>query len=124
MEEDLMTVESLAKTVIDITVEAWRFRNVFERLVLRLSPSERLRYAGQYAWFNRKINDSLNKCGIRIIDVKGKEFSADMPAIPVNIQEFNEDDVLVIDQMLEPIIMNGETILKTGSVVLKKKNIR
>lgn len=121
MKKDLLTVDSLAKTVVAISVEAWRFRNVFERLIMHLSPSERPRYGGQFAWFNRKIKEALNESGIKIIDIKGQEFSASMPAVPINIGEFNEDDVLVVDQMLEPIIMSGDKILKTGIVVLRKR---
>lgn len=120
MKEDLLTVESLSKTVVAISVEAWRFRIVYERLVMHLSPSERPRYAGKYAWFNRKIKEALHESGIKIIDIKGQEFSASTPAVPVNIDEFDDDDVLVVDQMLEPIIMSGERILKTGMVRLKK----
>ena len=120
MKEDLLTVESLAKTVTAISVEAWRFREVFERLILHLSPSERLRYAGLFAWFNRKITEALHESGIKMIDIKGQEFSTSTPAVPVNIDEFDDDDVLVVEKMLEPIIMSGERILKTGMVRLKK----
>lgn len=122
MEEDLLNAESLAKTVVAISVEVWRFKNVFERLILYLPPSERPRYAGQYAWFNRKIKEALNESGIRIIDLKGQEFSAAAtPAFPVNLQEFSEDDVLIIDQILEPMILSGDKILNAGTVVLKKR---
>jgi hypothetical protein len=43
-----------------------------------------------------------------------------MAATPLNIDEFNENDKLMVDQMLEPIIMGNEGLVKTGTVSLRR----
>ena len=34
------------------------------------------------------------------------------------IEDFETDDVLYVVQMMEPIIMNGDNVVKTGTVIL------
>lgn len=43
-----------------------------------------------------------------------------MAVTPLNIEEFEPDDVLVVEQMLEPIIMGEQGLIKTGTVTLRK----
>ena len=37
-----------------------------------------------------------------------------------NIDEFDVKDALMVDQMLEPIIMGKEGLVKSGTVTLRK----
>ena len=39
---------------------------------------------------------------------------------PLNIEDFEPEDHLVVDQMLEPIIMEGTVLAKTGTVTLRR----
>ena len=43
-----------------------------------------------------------------------------MAATPLNIEDFGPEDQLVVDKMLEPIIMEGTTLAKTGTVTLRR----
>jgi hypothetical protein len=43
-----------------------------------------------------------------------------MAATPLNIEEFDANDALMVDQMIEPIIMGKEGLIKTGTVTLRK----
>ena len=38
----------------------------------------------------------------------------------MNIEEFDANDALIVDQMIEPIIMGKEGLVKTGTVTLVK----
>jgi len=38
----------------------------------------------------------------------------------LNIEEFDAKDTLMVDQVLEPIIMGKEGLVKTGTVTLRK----
>jgi hypothetical protein len=42
-----------------------------------------------------------------------------MAATPLNIEEFDAKDALMVDQMLEPIIMGKDGLVKTGTVTLR-----
>lgn len=123
MEEPASTTkntETMQDSLITIAMEVWRFGKVFERVLLKLDAGEQNRYVGQFRWFIKKIEESLAKTELRIVNVEGHPFDPGIAATPLNIEDFDADDSLVVDQMLEPIIMGKDGILKTGTVTLRK----
>jgi hypothetical protein len=57
---------------------------------------------------------------MRVVNVEGHPFDTGMAATPLNIEEFDATDTLVVDQMVEPIIMGPEGLIRTGTVTLRK----
>ena len=110
----------LTKSLLDIAVESWRFGRLVDRLLTKLDAGEQGRYRGQFRWFQRKLEDSLTNAGMRIVNVEGHPFDPGMAATPLNIEEFGSEDALVVDQMLEPIIMCSDGVVRTGTVTLRK----
>jgi hypothetical protein len=113
-------VETMMEALMSIAMEAWRFGKVFERALMKLDAGEQNRYVGQLRWFIKKIGESLAQAELRIVNVEGHPFDPGIAATPVNIEDFAVDDSLVVDQMLEPIIMGKDGLLKTGTVTLRK----
>lgn len=114
------TPEAARKALISIAVEAWRFGRVFERLLSRLDAGEQNRYQNQFRWFIKKMEEALEQAGLKIVNIEGQLFDPGMAATPLNIEEFDAQDILIVDQMLEPVIMGKEGLVKTGAVTLKK----
>ena len=112
--------EQLTKSLLDIAVESWRFGRLFDRMLAKLDAGEQGRYRGRFRWFQRKLEDSLTDAGMRIVNVEGHAFDPGMAATPLNIEEFEPHDALIVDQMLEPIIMGSEGVVRTGTVTLRK----
>lgn len=112
--------EIMKESLLMIAMEAWRFGKMFERVLMKLDAGERTRYAGQLRWFIKKVDESLAQNELRIVNIEGHPFDPGMAAKPLNIEDFNADDSLVVDQMLEPIIMGKEGLLRTGTVTLRK----
>jgi hypothetical protein len=46
-----------------------------------------------------------------------------MAASALNLGDFGPDDVLLVDQMLEPIIMGPNGLRKQGTVMLRKAEV-
>jgi hypothetical protein len=112
--------QDLTKSLLDIAVESWRFGRLFDRLLTKLDAGEQGRYRSQFRWFQRKLEESLDAAGMRIVNVEGHPFDPGMAATPLNIDEFDTQDALIVDQMLEPIIMGPEGLVRTGTVTLRK----
>ena len=112
--------EKLTKSLLDVAVESWRFGRLFDRLLMKLDAGEQGRYRGQFRWFQRKLEDSLTDSGLRIVNVDGHSFDPGMAATPLNIEEFGSEDALIVDQMLEPIIMGPDGLVRPGTVTLRK----
>ena len=107
--------------IINIAIEAWRFRRVSNRLINKLDSAERQRYQNQSRWFEKKLEEFLAEVGWQIVDIEGQAFDPGMAATPLNIEDFDAEDSLIVDQMLEPIIMSSEGLVRTGTVMLKKE---
>lgn len=118
--ELILDSKALTKSIIDMAVESWRFGRMFERVMMKLDAGEQNRYRSQFRWFIKKIEESLTEAGLRIVNVEGHPFDPGIAATPLNIDEFEASDTLVVDQMLEPIIMGNENIIRTGTVTLRK----
>lgn len=114
------TAETMKESLITMALESWRFGKVFERVLMKLDAGEQSRYVSQLRWFTKKIEESLTQVELRIVNVEGHPFDPGIAATPLNIDDFDAKDPLVIDQMLEPIIMGKDGLVKTGTVTLRK----
>ena len=114
------SIEEHKESVINLATESWRFAKVFERMLTQLNAVESKRYTSQLRWFVKKTEESLEDVGLRIVNVEGHPYDPGMAATPVNIEDFDADDTLEVNLMLEPIIMEESVLVKTGKVTLRK----
>lgn len=115
-------MEDMEHIIADMAVEIWRIRKVFERVILKLDAGEQNRYKSHFQWFIKRVEESLRQGGIKMVNIEGQPFDVGMAATPVNIEEFDANDTLVVDQMIEPIIMSKECLVRTGTMTLRKVN--
>ena len=114
------SVEGHKEAVITLAIESWRFAKNYERVLARLNTKQTKRYTSQLQQFVKKAEESLEEVGLRIVNVEGYPYDTGMAATPLNIEDFEPEDHLVVDQMLEPIIMEGTVLAKTGTVILRR----
>lgn len=124
-EEDVTTEQDnindkLERSLIDIAYECWRFSRLFSRVVNKLDAGESGRYISQLRYFQKKVEESLDASGLKLVNVEGQPFDPGMAASALNIGDFGPDDQLLVDQMVEPIIMGTEGLKKQGTVILRK----
>lgn len=112
--------DQLERSLIDIAVESWRFSRLFARVVNKLDAGEAGRYLNQLRYFQKKVEESLDATGLKLVNVEGQPFDPGMAASALNIGDFGPDDALLVDQMVEPIIMGPEGLKKQGTVMLRK----
>lgn len=120
LEQPTVTLAAMQDVVVGLAIESWRVGRVFERLLQKLDAGEQNRYRSQFRWFIKKVEEALEQADLRIVNVEGHPFDPGMAATPLNIDEFEPKDALIVEQMLEPIIMGKEGLIKTGIVTLRK----
>ena len=104
--------EQLERSLIDIAVESWRFSRLFARVVNKMDAGEGSRYVNQLRYFQKKVEESLDGSGLKLVNVEGQQFDPGMAASAINIGDFGPDDVLLVEQMVEPIIMGPDGLLQ------------
>ena len=120
MDERDISTDRLEQSLIDVAVESWRFARLFSRVINKLDAGEGGRYVNQLRYFQKKVEESLDASGLKIVNVEGLLFDPGIAASAINIEDFDPDDELLIDQLVEPIIMGSEGLRKQGTVMLRK----
>lgn len=107
-------------TLIDLSIEGWRFARAFGRMISKLDAGDAPRHANQARYFLKKIDDGLETFGLRIVSLEGQPYDPGMAVSALNIADFGPDDVLIIDQTVEPIVMGPDGLVRGGTVMLAK----
>ncbi len=110
------------KALIDVSIESWRFARIFGRLISKLDAGEAPRYANQARYFLKKIDDGLEGFGLRIVSLEGQPYDTGMAVSALNIADFGPDDVLFVEQMVEPVVMGPDGLVRGGTAMLAKVN--
>jgi hypothetical protein len=103
-----------------VILEAWRFSQVYQRLISSLDSRERNRWQSQYRYFVSELESHLGRVGYKLEILDGQPYDPGMAATAVNRDEFAPTDTLVVEHMLEPIILS-EThgVIRAGKMVLR-----
>jgi hypothetical protein len=121
-DQNILTNDTLLDIIISMAVESWRFCCVYERLLGKVEFIEQKRALSQYRWFVKKIDESLSRINLNLVTIVNHKYESGMPVTPLNIDEFEPEDTLIVDQMLEPIIVGKQGLIRMGTVTLRKEN--
>lgn len=113
----------MEQSLIDIAVESWRFSRLFGKVVSKLDAGESGRYINQLRYFQKKVEENLGSTGLKLVNVEGQPYDVGMAASALNLSDFGPEDVLLVDQMLEPIIMGPTGLRRQGTVMLRKVEV-
>lgn len=111
-------IVKLQNSIISIASELFRFQRVFEKAVSKLETEEQGKYISQFAWFSKKVMKALEEADLKLVKLEGQLYDPGMAVTPLNIDEFETDDILYVLQTIEPIIMKDNMVVKTGTVIL------
>lgn len=116
--------DSSTKQIIDFVVEEYRFLKSYSSLLNKILPEERQKYKSTYDFHVKKIQEIMEECKLKIVELENKDFNDGLSITALNMEDFEKDDKLVIQQVIEPLIIStiDGTIIKSGTVILEKKN--
>lgn len=109
------------RSVIEIASELFRFRRVFEKAIRKADLEERNKYMSQYAWFSKKVDKALAELNLKLVNVEKQLYDPGMAVTPLNLDDFKPEEKLMVLQMIEPIIMQEDKLVKTGTVILGRE---
>ena len=109
-----------AQIIAGLAVEAWRFDKTFQTVVGKLDAGEQSRFLGQHRWFLKRLVESLDQLNLRIPALENLPYEAGMPITALNIADFQSGEELVVDQIIEPVIMGPDGLVRTGIATLRR----
>jgi hypothetical protein len=111
-------IQKLQDSLVAIAAETFRFQHVYSKVLSKLDIDEQAKYSSQFTWFTKKVTKALDEAGLKIVDVNGQLYDPGMAVTPLNIEDFETEDILFVAQTMEPIIMQDNAVIKTGTVIL------
>ena len=72
--------------------------------------------------FPNNFNACKTEFSLRFINLENQKYDTGAAVTAINLDDFQPDDDLEIDQMIEPIVMSNEGVLRSGTVVLRKRS--
>lgn len=115
-----LSLDASGRSLAEIAVESWRLDQTVERVLLRMEPMDAERFASQYRWFRKKVDGALADAKMRIVDLTGQPYSVGVAATPLNLDEFDGEE-LIVAQMVEPIVLFDGKVVHTGTLILAPK---
>ena len=112
--------ETLKSAIVIMAIESWRFGRAFDKLIAKTDAGEQERGKSQFRWFMKRLEEALSLVEMKLVNIEGQRFEPGTAASPLNIEDFDAKDELIVEQMLEPIIMGKDGIIKMGTVMLRK----
>lgn len=111
-----------AEALAIIATEWFKASRRLHKLTLEAAPARLERERAQLSYSERRILDTLASLELRLVTYDGSEFSAQLPAEPVNPEDFDSEEGLVVTETLEPTILHHGKVILRGRVVLAKGN--
>ena len=118
--EQLNRQEKLENTIVNMAAEDWRFSRLFSRLLKKLDAGEGSRYSNQHRFFLKSLDENLKSIGYCIVNIEGQPYDVGMAATALNLDDFNPEEQLIVDNMIEPIIIGPDGVIKSGTVMLRR----
>lgn len=112
--------EILERVLIEVAVETWRLSHLFARVVQRLDAGEQSRYANQIRYCDKKLHEHLESAGLRLVSIEGQSYDPGAAASALNLSDFAPDEELLVDQMVEPIVLDQEGVRRPGTLLVRK----
>lgn len=113
-------LKEIERSVVDLAIESWRFQKLFARALAKLDAGESPRFTNQHRYFIKRIEECLADAGFKLVNIEGQAYDPGAAVTALNVGDFNAEDELVVDQMIEPVVMSKCGLLRAGTVTLRK----
>ena len=91
------------------------------RLGYEASPARFARERALLTSSERRVSDALEVCGLRLHDFDGQPYSAALPVEPVNPEDFDSEEGLIVLETIEPTVLRDGRVLLPGKAILARE---
>lgn len=119
--EDVELTDQIDERTVDmaeLAVEFWKVLRNYDRVVEAAPENQKAGLVAQAKFANRRLVAILDRNGMHIETFDGAAFTANLPVAAVNADDFIDGNP-VVEQTLEPAVVVGTTVVRTGRVFLR-----
>jgi hypothetical protein len=109
------------ETVARLAVEYWKLLRVLERALESVPEGRRERFASQGRYAAARLDELLKERQMSVQSFDGLKFEINLPASPVNADEFPNSTDVVVARTIEPAVIADMRPILMGKVYLASK---
>jgi hypothetical protein len=107
-----------AETLAQFAIDYWKLLRSFERSLSELSEERARRLSAQQRYSAARLGQHCEALEMRLLDFEGLSFGPELPAIPINADEFSAGAALIVDCAVEPAVLIGGKVFSPARVML------
>lgn len=111
---------SLEVTVARLAVEYWKLLRTLNRAITSVPEEARERFASQAGYAAAQLEIILKEQNTSIETFDGLDFEVNLPASPVNGDEFKDTNAIV-ERTIEPAVIRDMRVVLPGKVLLAER---
>lgn len=108
-------------TAVQLCVEFWKLAKAASKTVDLLDEAQGRKLSSQIKFSERQLTTLAAGLEIMIVDFDGEDFHPGLAASADNEDDFETETDLVVTKTIEPAIVSGMSVLKSGRVIVGRK---
>lgn len=112
--------EQGARALAVLASEWFKTARRLSRITQQATPTHAERERAQIAYSKTLVEDALAENGIRLVTYEGVPFTPQLPAEPINPEDFGSEEELRVHETLEPTVVQEGRVIARGRVVLER----
>ncbi len=114
--------DDAAKAMALLASEWFKATRRLLSLTEQAARSRHEREVARSAYAGGQVETALSRFGLKLVTYEGLAFSPDLPAEPVNPEDFDTEDGLCVRETLEPTVVRDGRVIARGRVVLARED--
>lgn len=112
--------QKTTQALVLVTSEWFKAARRLSRLTREATPARAGREHAQLDYARRRIEAALAEIGLLMVTHDGADYSPQIPAEPVNPEDFDSEERLVVQETLEPTVVLDGRVIARGRVILAR----
>jgi hypothetical protein len=109
-------------TLAQLAVEYWKLLRIVERAIEAAPAGAKERLASQARYSAARLDTLLTDQNMSVQGFDGMDFEVNLPASPINGDDFPKAAGVVVERTLEPAVISNMGVVIMGKVFLAKKD--
>lgn len=102
----------------DLVVEFWKLLRLYQKTIVDIPVIKQKKMDAQWQYCTGRFKSLSAELGFKVVEYEGAIYSANLPVVVVNVDDFTTNEGLVVRQTIEPTVVYEGRVVNMGKVIL------
>lgn len=104
--------------LVELLVEHWRLLRLHNKAIGDAPIDKQKKMDAQWQYCTGRFKSLSAELGFKVVEYEGAIYSANLPVVVVNVDDFTTNEGLVVRQTIEPTVVYEGRVVYMGKVIL------